>query len=544
MPPIEESRLSIATSRLFFIAAAVFAICAIIIGNTPSMDRTGAMLVCGFSLMLAIALRTVSLDLKAHVLAISWFAFIFFLPRLFTFAAFPPETITAIGLDHLTPEEVTRGLAFIIAGTLALFFGLWVGNLPFSKEPISRNKYQNSHSLPLGPILLFWIAAVAATYYVAVILQVTIFGDPENWGSRSGWLMRIFDTDVALLLLLVWTAVHLARKKPNYWLLFGLLTTWVIISVYMGSRGGPLRIFIVIGLAAIALRVDPEVTLRKLFLILALTFSANAVLYPISTAIRYGLGEVENPTSQLVVDWQRNTSPPPFDPQAFSSAQHALWTNEFYIGFARAVAPITTRLGVVDYPLIIVNRPPDHDVINSYLSIGHSLRNYANNMVPGELFPDYDVMSSRVFTMAYRGYPESHIRQIFLSEPWTSWGYAWVKGGPIGGLFILATLTAISQIGYRFLGNIFPPSVAPYALTTWLFVVTLNGPVQLFGIDHWLTVASHVFMSLTTSMFFVWATSKALSRMGISSSFWVLNHHRPRYSTANSESIESHDGTS
>lgn len=539
----KDSRLSLATSQLLLIAAAVFAICALVIGSTPLMDRVGAALVCAFSLMLAAALRLLPRDLIPHVLTIAWFAIVFFLPRLFTFAAFPPETVAAIGLDHLTPEEVTKGLAFVTAGTLALLMGLYIGNLPFQGKPILREGDQHPPSLPLGPILLFWLAALGAFYYIAVVLEVSIFGPPENWGSRSGWLVRIFDTDVALLLLIVWSAIHITRERPNYWLIAGLLLIWLIASIYLGSRGGPLRIFFLFGLAALAIYGDPRMRLRKLAVILALTFLANAAIYPLSTFVRYAIGGVENASAQMVADWQRHTSSPAYDPALFTPVQRFLWTNETLVRSARMLTPITTRLGVIDYPLIIVNRTPDQAVIDRYLSLGYAMRNYANNMVPGELFPTHDVMTSRVFTMAYRGAPESHIRQAFLSEPWTSWGYAWIKGGPLGGLAILAALAAISQFGYRLLGQVVHPAVAPYALATWLFVVALNGPLQLFGIDHWLTVASHVFMSLTTALGLTWGLSRALARIGVTSPLWVLPHHRARNSPTSSSSIQSQDGT-
>lgn len=493
--------------------------------------------------MLAAALRFLARDLTPHVVVIAWFAIIFFLPRLFTFAAFPPQTVAAIGPEHLSPEEVRKGIAFVAAGTLALLIGLWLGNLPFRGKPILHIKDHTPATLPLGPLLLFWLAALTATYYVSEILQVSVFGPPENWGSRSGWLMRIFDTDVALLLLIVWSAIHITRERPKYLLIVGLLSIWLISSIYFGSRGGPLRIFFLFGLAALALHVDPPISLRKLVLILAMTFMVNAAIYPLATVIRYATGGVENAASQLASDWQRNTSPPAFRAALFTPLQQFLWTNETVVLSARMISPITTRLGVIDYPLIIVNKTPNQAVIDKHLSVGYALRNYANNMVPGELFPAHDVMSSRVFTMAYRGAPESHIRKAFLSEPWTSWGYAWVKGGAIGGLAILAALAAISQFGYRTLGQILPASVAPYALTTWLFVVTLNGPLQLFGIDHLLTVASHVFMALTTALALTWVTSRILTKMSVTSSFWVLSSHRARNSSASSEIISSHDGT-
>lgn len=84
---------------------------------------------------------------------------------------------------------------------------------------------------------------------------------------------------------------------------------------------------------------------------------------------------------------------------------------------ATDLAPIVSRLGLVDYPLVIINREPKQTVIDRYLSLVYSMKKFLNNNVPGDIFPNNDIMSSRVFTMVYRGHTEEHVRSNFLSEP-------------------------------------------------------------------------------------------------------------------------------
>lgn len=158
---------------------------------------------------------------------------------------------------------------------------------------------------------------------------------------------------------------------------------------------------------------------------------------------------------------------------------------------ALVVSPVITRLGLIDYPLQIITRPANPDVISKYMTPLYSLKNFLNNMVPGELFPGYDIMTSRVFTMAYRGYDENHVRTAFLSEPWTAWGYAWLQGGVLGGLVLMTVMAAIVQAGYLTVQRLVGPMFAPYAATSWLFLVTTSGLLQLFGLDHWLTICAH-----------------------------------------------------
>ncbi len=166
---------------------------------------------------------------------------------------------------------------------------------------------------------------------------------------------------------------------------------------------------------------------------------------------------------------------------------------------ATTAAPIIARLGLVDYPLYIINRDPDQAVIDRFLSPVYSVKKFLNNMVPGDIFPNNDIMSSRVFTMAYRGYSEQHVRSNFLSEPWTSWGYAWLQAGPIGGLLLMAVMAAIVQAGFHIICHVVGPDLAPYAASAWIFLPGIAGLLQLFGLDHGLTVSAHFYIALGIS---------------------------------------------
>ncbi|MBO6675217.1 MAG: hypothetical protein JJ908_00230 [Rhizobiales bacterium] len=498
-----------------------------ILGESILINGASVVYVVSLAAVLGAALWFTTPEMAAHVLVLSWFQLIFFFPRLFFYLAFPPEGIAFVQLAPLTANEVQNGLNFLLWGTVALIFGFWAGSQVLRGGPNKAAANIPRYILPLGPIVIYWVLSLLAAYYVLVVLGVSIFSTPDKWGSRMGWLMRVFDTDVALLLLVVWGLLQPSRSLAIRLTVLVIIVGWLLITIAMGARGGPMRMLIVLGLVTMAISEVPRLSWRRLLAVISVFIGLAIVVFPISTVVRATLGGVENAANQVMSDWTRNHFRPEVEATATERAsspsiRSQLFDNEFLVQGARSLLPITSRLGIVDYPLMIVNRPGDSDIFGHYLSIEYALKNYANNMVPGELFPDYDVMTSRVFTMAYRGATETHIRTHFLSEPWTAWGYAWIKGGFWGGLAILSILAFLSQAGYRLATRISGPTLAPYVASCWLFTVTLNGPLQLFGIDHWLTVASHFFIALAMAVGLAVATSAVLSKAGVTNRFWVI----------------------
>lgn len=124
---------------------------------------------------------------------------------------------------------------------------------------------------------------VAAAYVVYFVLQISIFGEPSSWGSPMGWLVRVFDTDAALLMVICWAVVH-RSLTPRQALTVGVgVFLWLILSILIGSRGGGLRIFLVYGMAAIAVYGNLSLTIRRFAGILLAAVAVSALIYPLGT---------------------------------------------------------------------------------------------------------------------------------------------------------------------------------------------------------------------------------------------------------------------
>lgn len=479
------------TGALFLIHAGVTVAAAATLGPSAFISYSGAALIVVLDLCAWLSLRTADRRAAPLVLMSAWFLVLFALPRLSAFQIFPAQNIGFAALEPFAPDEIAYGLAYIIAGYLVLWAGFWAG----SRLQAPAERPTEPQQMPVAGIAAFALMAFAADIYVRFILGVSIFSpDPSKWGSRMGWISLVLSLDVVLLAAVVWLVIHPHASRRDRVIMVGIVFAWVAYNLLMGSRGGPFRVMLFIGYAAVALRGNPLVSWARVAAIVFLSFAASAALYPIGSAIRFLPASGEQTAEAVVNDWFR---PGLVGEQDNASTLRQAWAQSAsVVRVAAALSPIVTRLGMVDYPIAIITREPRTEVVERYLTLSYGLKNFANNMVPGELFPDHDIMTSRVFTMAYRGYDEQHVRTAFLSEPWTIWGFAWLKGGPIWGFAIIFALAAVVQAGYVVALRISGPMLAPYVGATYLFVPVTSGLIQLWGIDHALTIAAHFSIAL------------------------------------------------
>ena len=489
--PQKRYKLTLITRQIFLAHACFMAAAYVLLGPSLFMDLRGVAWVVALDVLMYFALRRAGSQNVSHVLMLAWFLLMFFLPRVTAFLVFPARQITFPAMSALTADEISTGMMFIVPGTAAILAGFWLGGR------FGPKRQENSFAVfPLSGIAVYWAFCFAAGFYVFYILQITIFGDPANWGSPMGWTTRIFDTDAALLILICWIVVRGKPTRPESIFAAILILMWLAMSLWFGSRGGPLRLLLLLGMTAIAVYGDVALTLRRFTAVLVICIAASALAYPAATVIRYDKGTSSNPVGDLVSRWSQG-GPVKETQDEVSALRWAFSSSPVVQKIARVTAPVVTRLGLVDYPLYIINRQPDQAAIDRYLSPLYSAKKFINNMVPGDLFPNNDIMSSRIFTMAYRGYDENHVRTTFLSEPWTIWGYAWIQSGPIGGMFLIAMLAAIVQAGFHILCRIVGPDLAPYTASAWLFVPGMSGLLQLFGLDHWLTITAHFYIAMS-----------------------------------------------
>lgn len=481
--------LRLITALMFVIHACACALGYLILGPSPHIDGAVLSVIILMDLVFVTALVLATEKNVAHILILAWIALIFFCIRLAVLFFFPLSAIDFLIDDAWTNEELFDGISFITLGCMAIFLGIF-----FSSRLFSNREFRIP--FPCAPPSLYaltgyWAIAYLAAYYVRIHLGVTIFGSPENWGNRMGWVGIIFDTDVALMFTVAWGMIEWRKrglKKLEILHLTALVTIWLIFALAIGSRGGGLRVLSWLFLAALACNPAFKLSLNRFLVITTVFIIVSIYSFQLGGASRASALGAADGTSAV------DSYPIPSKDQLaeavidISERRKTYYQSELLNNLAAYARPIAKRLAVIDYPLIVITKPANQKVLDYYIRSWHPVKNFINNMVPGEIFKESMVNTSRVFTMAYRGVSLQAINEGFLSEPWTIWGMAWILAG-YGGLVILFSVAFTLQAGYHLLGS-GTDDVSKYVRCLY-FIIPLNIGYHMFGVDHWLTAVMH-----------------------------------------------------
>lgn len=491
--PIDFSRL---TAGIFLLHGLVFLAGYLVLGASPYINGLSVFLVIVLDLVFCLALIASRERTAAHILILAWFVIIFALIRLTALLLLPPPTLEFLTYDGLTAEEISRGMLLYVGGAIAVLFGIFAAARLLPQKPPAPNLATRVFSL--WSITGYWLVTYLVAYYVRIHLGVTILGPPEHWGNRMAWVKIIFDTDVALLITICWLAIKWRAKilsRPQMVHAGLLLFLWLLFSIVSGSRGGPLLILMF--LFFVVLAIDPrfKFSVLRLTVLIGSFFILNSVVFAVGTIFRhYKIGNIS--FSQAIDDYKYSYVNPKLANSAsrvaISDSRRKYYESELVTEIGKKVRPIVTRLSLIDYSFTIFAKTPNEEVLDFYIRSSHPFKNFANNLVPGEIFEDAMINTSRVFVMAYRGRDLDTVNKVYLSEPWTIWGMAWILGKYWGAVILFAAAfgiqASLSIVSGR-AGN-----YAVYVRCVY-FVTVITTGYMLFGIDHALTFIAHFSVS-------------------------------------------------
>jgi len=441
-----------------------------------------------------------------HIIYFSWCIFLYFSIRLTVFLLFSGNAIDHLLPLPLTGQKVLNGLCFIVPGVISILLGIIsAAKFGLGYHPVPKQTYISTpYSISKLSVYVFVVSVVA--YFLKVKLNITVFGSPENWGNALGWIGLIFDPDVALLLSICWffqsfSVDHIRKRHVIHF--FALLALWLIFSILVGSRGGPLRILTIAFVVVLVINPHYKISIQRFILTTVAFLVLNLTVFEMGTLVREHRVSDDKTFSEVSrardIVLLRGTNRGKVEDNV-SARRDDLYSNELFKLSIEKSRSVITRLGLIDYPLVIVNRDVEQSLVRRYFHSLYPIKNWVNSLVPGVIFEASDTNTSRVFARMYRGFSENHINTYYLSEPFTIFGIFWIIAA-YASLPLLFLLGFCVQAMFS-LVQYFPPRIRTFVCASFMFM-PLNLFYISFGFDHQLITTTYFAVSGIVALSFI-----------------------------------------
>ena len=448
-------------------------------GGNELVDIATILLVGTLSGVLVISLYT-SDDLNyPHNILLASVIGVFFLPRVIFYMILGEELLRFPFDPGFSSFQVNRGLLYLILGSILLMIGFRIGSWIWRNviQESRRDKETRVWFHLVGLVGLWFVVGVVEGYFM-IWKGASVFN--LSTALMPGlWLIHFFSLDTVALLTIVVSLSDRRFLQENRRVLSCLGFFYLAVSILEGSRGGPIRLGLMVGMFLLAYEGNFRTNLRKVVGFVLLIVLLEFMVYPIGTGVRYYRSGADDPGALVSKEFgfeERNLRGP-------------------LIGFAAAVG---NRMGYLDYVVGILTKKGDKDELDRYMNFRYPLKVIINNVVLGSPFPEAEIMTSRVMPIVYRGRNERDVRESFLSEPWTIWGLAYVYFGWWWGLGALSIASICLQLGFLCIRDFLGP-YGDYAGTYYLFGSSFAGFFLNSGLDHWITIVFYFTLSSITA---------------------------------------------
>ncbi len=487
----------------FLVLLPVYAVCFLgfkSYGYTNSLTLVYALLICA-TMALAISYSKNKLAfLSISMIAI--FVLFSFTGRMLQYFISVPEDLNNLYVlfpYYWDSAVINNGLGYALAGLIAIILGV------FACEAVFPAKFEQSppklSNLPIIPLTIASTLVILTECYFTLFMGMSASANCTKANVKGSWLIHFFSADMVFYVICFlgvsrWN--KLTKKEMAFLAAFSL--TYIIYTVLQGSRGGGMRMFLILSTIVYALYPFSK------------RFSIKSIILPILgfalvSLCAFYMGNAFRGVKSQSCDGLFSSDFSGFNREVkknFSDQLPALFLNmkkdslldqnqgRFFFSLDRVRLPnsisgIMGRLGVLDYVVGIRSIKGNEEQKDKYMNLTYPFKNIYNNLVIGEPFPEAKYMTSNMMPLIYRSYDFTHIEENFLSEPWTPWGIGYTLFGEYGGLAYMFTLGFVMHI-LLIASTKLPPHLNKLAGASFLWFGSSTIFIGQSGIDHALTI--------------------------------------------------------
>lgn len=248
------------------------------------IDGFGILLIQMICLVLFLALGKFSTKYPP-VIIVAVNLILFVVLRLLVLIFYPESFFGGVSVSETMTGEIINGLLFyMLLGTIACIFGIWIGLRGNARENDNRKERKEPDFTRLLVRVFFFVAIFRlANYYVSGYVGSPGSGAHLNFFNR--YIMRLLDPQALLIMILASYYAHKNERKNNSVVLISSIVGYFLLFSLTGSRGVSLDIIMVLLYSGIFIYGNfvLNIRLRHLFLLL---------IAPLVIAVFFLIGEI------------------------------------------------------------------------------------------------------------------------------------------------------------------------------------------------------------------------------------------------------------
>ncbi len=399
---------------------------------------------------------------------------LFIIPRLIIYLLMPGMVSFSFGVT-INNDQINIALLYILIGIIFISAGFWSGERIFRWFIRSKKLYSEPARYHLGVVLGVFLLTVIVSWFIQNILGVNVYAN-KNAGAHD-WLIQfllsVFNVDIIFFIACV--TILLKRVFDKSTLLVGsfIVLVYLVGFLFIGSRGGGIRVNLMVSLILLCLKGNFKVSFRYASILVVILFSSY-LTWPFSTQKRINIarqGYYNTIATQKRTNTVTNAHPDGI---------------LLYKDSKKIFSAIMNRMGLIDNAIIILSIDAEPQAKSKYMNMSYAGKNIANLLLPGVVFKDAEVNTSRVIPVLYRAFSDDYLKAGgYASDFYTPWGIFFLIFGWWKGWFMLLLAATGVQLTYFFMMR-FGGKFRYHMGSLCLFSVS-NLFFANMGMDHWIS---------------------------------------------------------
>jgi hypothetical protein len=483
-----------------------FPLYTVLIGPNYLFNGTTCLIVIYLLLFLILALKAADGYLFNQVAMMTIFFLIYFFPRLLMYLVRPDLVIFPFG-EGIGFREVNHGLTCVLIGSFFIMIGFILAEYFWRRKFIFQD-VRSKEDVPhfrIGVLLIIFFIVILIDWYIQYGLGVNMFFSlrAKKYNILIQALHIITNIDMVFFIFFATVVPKIKKGNIAFWMTFLAVNFYILVLALYGSRITGIRVMLMLAVIMLSLKNNFKTYLSRYVGIIAYLMIITLILYPLTTQLRinlapgyyFSLGSDSFKKRLLVGFISRDTRD----------------GVQLYNRLGDFIASAMRNFAVVDFAVLVLTQKPNPTARKNFMNIAYVAKSTANALLPGDIFPEATLNTSRLVTVLFRGFSEEYVKTHgYFSEYYSPWGIFFLIFGLWKSLFMLLISGFLINFAYwaiqlfcrryrYYLGALF--------LLTFSYLFYAN-----MGIDHWLSNSIILFVSATSALLLFYVFSSLVER--------------------------------